>query len=93
MNDAFGRADVRPGVSAKKVVSPGYFRISGENRGETRRTGRLHPVGRLGLGDADEDIVNNSFRELEEKLKGYERILSKQKYLAGEVSPSFCLIR
>ena len=28
---------------------------------------------------------------LEEKLKGYERILSKQKYLAGDVSYPFHL--
>ena len=39
------------------------------------------------LGKAtDEARVAEEVEKLEEKLAGYERILSKQKYVAGDVS-------
>ncbi|RSL52545.1 hypothetical protein CEP54_010860 [Fusarium duplospermum] len=38
----------------------------------------------LNLGPADEDEVKARLEDLEKSLKGYERILSKQKYLAGD---------
>ena len=38
------------------------------------------------MGEADEEAVKKSLQQLEEKLAGYERILAKQKYIAGDVS-------
>ena len=40
-------------------------------------------------GVADEAQVSEQTRKLADRLDGYERILSKQKYLAGDVSMSF----
>lgn len=40
----------------------------------------------LGLGEANEEVVRNTLDLFEEKLKGYERILAKQKFIAGDVS-------
>ena len=37
-------------------------------------------------GVADEAQVSEQTRKLADRLDGYERILSKQKYLAGDVS-------
>ncbi|RBR23916.1 uncharacterized protein FIESC28_03226 [Fusarium coffeatum] len=39
---------------------------------------------RRGLGPANPDIVKTKLGDLDASLKGYERILSKQKYLAGD---------
>ena len=39
---------------------------------------------RRGLGPANPDIVKSKLEDLDASLKGYERILSKQKYLAGD---------
>ncbi|KAJ4309124.1 hypothetical protein N0V84_011690 [Fusarium piperis] len=36
------------------------------------------------LGPADEDVVKAKLKDLDTALQGYERILSKQKYLAGD---------
>ena len=41
---------------------------------------------RLGLGEADEGLVKSTLAQFEEKLKSYERILAKQKFVAGDVS-------
>ena len=41
----------------------------------------------------DEARVKEHAAKLDMKLNGYEAILSKQKYLAGEVRISFCEIR
>ncbi|KAM6528912.1 hypothetical protein FALCPG4_009864 [Fusarium falciforme] len=38
----------------------------------------------LNLGPADEDVVKAKLEDLDKALQGYERILSKQKYLAGD---------
>ncbi|RSL98344.1 hypothetical protein CEP52_010386 [Fusarium oligoseptatum] len=38
----------------------------------------------LNLGPADEDVVKAKLVDLDKSLQGYERILSKQKYLAGD---------
>ncbi|KAM0417476.1 hypothetical protein ACHAPT_012540 [Fusarium lateritium] len=38
----------------------------------------------LNLGPADEDVVEAKLKDLDVALQGYERILSKQKYLAGD---------
>ena len=41
------------------------------------------------LGEtADEKVVQAAIAKFEEKLDVYERILSKQKYIAGDVSLS-----
>lgn len=37
-----------------------------------------------GLGPADEARVENLLNQLDITLQGYERVLSKQKYLAGD---------
>ncbi|EEU45668.1 uncharacterized protein NECHADRAFT_40697 [Fusarium vanettenii 77-13-4] len=38
----------------------------------------------LNLGPPDEDVVKAKLEDLDKSLQGYERILSKQKYLAGD---------
>ena len=38
------------------------------------------------MGEADEEAIKKSLQQFEEKLAGYERILAKQKYIAGDVS-------
>lgn len=38
----------------------------------------------------DEKMVKKYMRTLEEKMDGYERILSNQRYLAGNVSSLLC---
>ena len=45
------------------------------------------------MGSANEEIVANSKSMLEDRLKGYERILAKQKYIAGDVSLHLHLCR
>ena len=40
----------------------------------------------LGSGETDEDRVNELKEQLNDKLDVYEKILSEQPYLAGEVS-------
>ncbi|KAF5247145.1 hypothetical protein FAUST_997 [Fusarium austroamericanum] len=39
---------------------------------------------RKGLGPANKEIVNGNLKDLDAALIGYERILSKQKYLTGD---------
>jgi glutathione S-transferase len=41
-------------------------------------------------GEPDEKLVEELVGKLEGKLDGYETILAKQKYLAGDVRASSC---
>lgn len=43
---------------------------------------------RKGLGETDPKVVAQLTQQLEAKLDAYEQLLSKTKYLAGDVSPS-----
>ncbi len=43
----------------------------------------------LNLGDADEEQVNELKEQLNQKLDVYDKILSNQPYLAGQVNKSF----
>jgi hypothetical protein len=44
-------------------------------------------------GETDEKLVEELVGKLEGKLDGYEVILGKQKYLAGDVRASSCSMR
>jgi hypothetical protein len=44
-------------------------------------------------GEPDEKLVEELLGKLEGKLDGYETILGKQKYLAGDVGVSSCSTR
>ena len=41
---------------------------------------------------ADEKVVQGLIEKFEEKLDGYERVLGKQKYIAGDVSHSLLAV-
>lgn len=47
----------------------------------------------LNLGSADEDKVANLKTELNQKLNVYEKILSKQPYLGGQVNRLILLFK
>jgi hypothetical protein len=51
---------------------------------------RLYVIFRFRGLEADEARVKEHTEKFGMKLDGYEAILSKQKYLAGDVSPSAC---
>jgi len=43
-------------------------------------------------GDADENLVNELKEQLNQKLDVYDKILSKQPYLAGQVNKTFSFV-
>lgn len=47
----------------------------------------------LNLGSADEDKVANLKTELNQKLDVYEKILSKQPYLGGQVNRLILILK
>jgi len=47
----------------------------------------------LNLGDTDEKQVNELKEQLNQKLDVYDKILSKQPYLAGQVNKSFSFVK